>query len=160
MVQIEFHAKHHASAASIFSERRRLQKVFFGRKTPRAAVNMPESEPVLELPSHMRNPVQQDHHVRAYYMYLYTLFQTNGQPAMDHIRKECFRRRIPLKILFSSSRRRTIVPFRQEMFYDLRENFGMTFPEIGKMFDKDHTTIIHGYYRHKARLEGNDENDP
>jgi chromosomal replication initiation ATPase DnaA len=28
----------------------------------------------------------------------------------------------------------------------------MSYPEIGKRFNKDHTTILHGVRRHAARL--------
>lgn len=47
-----------------------------------------------------------------------------------------------------------IVAARQEAYYRLRTELGMSFPEIGRrMGGKDHTGVIHGINKHKAKLE-------
>jgi hypothetical protein len=45
-----------------------------------------------------------------------------------------------------------LVLIRQEIFYRIRVDLGMSYPEIGKRFNRDHTTILHGVRRHAKRF--------
>lgn len=45
-----------------------------------------------------------------------------------------------------------LVLIRQEIFYRIRVELGMSYPEIGKRFNRDHTTIMHGVRRHAKRF--------
>lgn len=45
-----------------------------------------------------------------------------------------------------------LVLIRQEIFYRIRVELGMSYPEIGKRFNRDHTTILHGVRRHAKRF--------
>jgi chromosomal replication initiation ATPase DnaA len=59
------------------------------------------------------------------------------------------------EFLKSKSRERNLTFARQEAYYLLRRQTNMSLPQIGKKFDKDHTTILSGYLAHikRNRLE-------
>lgn len=42
---------------------------------------------------------------------------------------------------------------RQEAMWRMREELGKSWGEIARFFNRDHTTIIHGYRAHQRRLE-------
>lgn len=46
--------------------------------------------------------------------------------------------------LMSKTRRRSIVTARNAFYYILKTQYGVTYQEIGYVFDKNHATIIHG----------------
>ena len=54
------------------------------------------------------------------------------------------------------NRRRDIVHQRFFLMWYLRENTSMTLTEIGKLFWKDHATVIHAVEYHKTSIEIND----
>lgn len=59
------------------------------------------------------------------------------------------------KQVFSDSRRADIVNARHVLEYCLREKFKLSFPAIGKIFKRDHTSAIHAYNRIKKNSVGN-----
>jgi hypothetical protein len=47
-----------------------------------------------------------------------------------------------------------VVAARQELFYRMRVELSVSFERIGKIVgNRDHTSVRHGYLKHKARLE-------
>jgi chromosomal replication initiation ATPase DnaA len=54
--------------------------------------------------------------------------------------------------LKSSSRTPLCVAARQELSYRLRDECALSYPQIGEILCKDHTTVIHGYRRYAAKL--------
>lgn len=64
--------------------------------------------------------------------------------------------RLLVSDLKSSRRNGPIARARFVAFYILREDFEMSFPQIGHVFRRDHTTVINGYYRTVERM-GTDE---
>jgi len=66
-------------------------------------------------------------------------------------------RGIPLKTILSTSRKRAVLLARHEAIYEVaRRCPWMSTPEIGKVFGRDHTTIIHAltYWPDKASRIG------
>lgn len=59
---------------------------------------------------------------------------------------------IPLEGLLTG-RRRPTAHARQEAMYLMVEQKRWSLPRIGMFFDKDHTTVLHGYRAHKKRSE-------
>ncbi len=51
-------------------------------------------------------------------------------------------------------RPRNVVEARQELFYRMRVELSVSFERIGKIVgNRDHTSVRHGYLKHKAKLE-------
>lgn len=60
---------------------------------------------------------------------------------------------VTLRDLLGSDTRRIFVHPRQEAMYVIREKWQYSLPRIGRiMGGRHHTTVLHGYRRHKARL--------
>lgn len=57
--------------------------------------------------------------------------------------------------LLSRRKEQRLAHARQALYYLACVNTSMSFPEIGRRLNKDHTTILHGFNRAKDRL-----NDP
>jgi hypothetical protein len=76
-----------------------------------------------------------------------------SRPQWKLLAKEiCQKYRLSLEEVTSDARHAHLVKVRQEIWYRIRVDLGMSYPEIGKRFNKDHTTILHGVRRHAARL--------
>lgn len=52
--------------------------------------------------------------------------------------------------LFSRTREQRLVQLRWEFFYLVRNELGYSFSEMGRMFNMDHTTVLHGYKSYEA----------
>lgn len=55
----------------------------------------------------------------------------------------CIRYHLTLDDLTGPDRHRTIVAARQEAMWVLWEQVGLSFPEIGWLLHRDHTTVLH-----------------
>ena len=55
--------------------------------------------------------------------------------------------------IFNDNRRHDLVVIRQEIFYEIRHQLGMSLPEIGRRFNRDHTTVLHGIKKHEERMK-------
>lgn len=55
--------------------------------------------------------------------------------------------------VFSKRRRQKLVECRQEIYLRIREVLGFSYPEIGRLLDKDHSTVFHGVRMAKKRRE-------
>jgi hypothetical protein len=55
--------------------------------------------------------------------------------------------------ILGKSRCRPIMAARQEAIYHVVVETGMTLPMIGRRFRRDHTTILHNFRAHKAKLQ-------
>ena len=62
-------------------------------------------------------------------------------------------RGVTLEDLKSISRKRNIAHTRQEIFYELKHHTDLSTSEMGGIFDRDHSTIVHGIKMHKKRME-------
>lgn len=54
---------------------------------------------------------------------------------------------IPVEDIMSESRRKDVVLPRHIAMYQLRKDLGVSFPAIGRIFKKDHTTVMHAVDR-------------
>lgn len=69
------------------------------------------------------------------------------------VRQICEKNGVTLKDVMSDFRGRQVVDARFECYWHMRENLKMSFPSIGAALGgKDHTTVLHGYRRHCAKL--------
>jgi len=67
------------------------------------------------------------------------------------IAEVCEKYRVKRKDLLSPIRSQFVMPARFEAIYRIREEKALSWAQIGRIFNRDHTTILHGYRRH---LEG------
>lgn len=65
----------------------------------------------------------------------------------------CAEAGISLEDVMGTSRLSKVCRVRQRLFYLFRED-GMSLPEIGRFFGKDHTTVLHGINMEKERRNG------
>jgi chromosomal replication initiator protein len=72
--------------------------------------------------------------------------QTIIDVVADHLR-------IPVADLLGKKRNKEIVVPRQIAMYLAREMAGMSYPDIGRAFDRDYTTVIHSYEKIKSELK-------
>ena len=55
--------------------------------------------------------------------------------------------------VFGKTRRREIIELRMMMYALMREDLGYTLPKIGKIFNRDHSSVIHLLKQHENQLE-------
>lgn len=52
--------------------------------------------------------------------------------------------------LFLKTRNKRLVRLRWEFFYQMKNELGYSFSDIGRIFNLDHTTVMHGYKSYEA----------
>lgn len=55
--------------------------------------------------------------------------------------------------LVGPSQKRDLALARQILWVEIRDTFGKSFPEIGAIFNRDHTTVLYGYRKVLAMRE-------
>jgi chromosomal replication initiation ATPase DnaA len=73
---------------------------------------------------------------------------------MVRIREACAEVGVTLEALMNgrNGKNEKVVQLRQRLFYEFREE-GMSLPEIGRFFNRDHTTVRYGIQKEKERRE-------
>lgn len=72
----------------------------------------------------------------------------------DWLRDRCKDVGITYEVMTGHSRRRELVKIRQMLVWEAYNKFGMSLPQLGRMFGgRDHTTILHALRRHEGRLK-------
>lgn len=69
------------------------------------------------------------------------------------IREACAEGGITYERLMSRDRLPEVIRVRHRLFYEFRE-MGMSYPEIGRLFGRDHTTVLYGVKMEKERRNG------
>lgn len=78
-------------------------------------------------------------------------------PQMRIMKEICFKYRVDAADVRGCCRERWAVVPRHEYFYRMHVEEGWTFSRIGWHFDVDHTTVMNGVKRHRARISGGDK---
>lgn len=68
-------------------------------------------------------------------------------------RRICLGHGATLDEVLSASRHPRIVRARHRLWMILRDTLDLSYPELGALFDRDHTTIMSGVKKCRARLE-------
>ena len=100
-------------------------------------------------PRKIRPRPDADDHVFAYRLHL--LSQREHLSQIDHAKKRCLEHRIHFDALRSRSRTRRLVPVRNQIAWELR-NRGLSYPQIGRILNRDHTAMIHSVRKVEASL--------
>lgn len=58
--------------------------------------------------------------------------------------------------IMAGGRTAEIVAARAEAMFRVRERFGFSFPHLGKIFGRDHTSVVNLYWKAKRALGGSD----
>tara|TARA_R100000900_G_scaffold32758_2_gene26403 strand:- start:906 stop:1388 length:483 start_codon:yes stop_codon:yes gene_type:complete len=77
---------------------------------------------------------------------------SNLESATEMAKKICDKINITYEEMQSRTRIQEVVAARQSIWYVFHKEYGMTFTSIGKIFNKDHATIIHGVRKLKDEL--------
>ena len=92
----------------------------------------------------------------------YTFTASVASPEMINLRPErygmfekaCMANGISREQARCKSRTRDLVHPRQAAMLWLRNNTNLSLPEIGRLFDRDHTTVLHGIRAAEKRAKG------
>lgn len=145
---LEFHARQPTSAAEIFAAKReRDRKWGIGKAAKRKPVSLPEKrvEPVKAVQP-IRSPGrawphQHDSHVMAFY-------EWKGNPPLAYLKRRCRETGASYDEIVGKGRTRAIVKLRQKLICEVSVRFPhLSRPHIGRMFNRDHSTIIHALNR-------------
>lgn len=75
------------------------------------------------------------------------------RPTMRQIaRRTAERHGVSLDDMMGLSRRPRIAQARQEAMHEIRQATTFSLPQIGRFFNRDHTTVIHGVRAHEQRM--------
>ena len=76
-----------------------------------------------------------------------------NQTASRYVEGVCAELDIEVSTVIAHNRNRTIVDLRHLLMYVLRNEFEMTFSEVGSFLHRDHATVIHGTNKIQSLLE-------
>ena len=77
---------------------------------------------------------------------------TPGQKINATIKVVALRHGVDVEAIMVGDRTRPIVNARHEAMYLLRNKFRLSYPRIGTIMGRDHSTVIHGVRAHAARI--------
>lgn len=60
---------------------------------------------------------------------------------------------VPVSVILSDIRSVDVVKARFEAIYRIRDERKLSWAQIGRQFNRDHTSILYGYRQHKKRME-------
>lgn len=106
-------------------------------------------EPVHEPPLWTKKRIYFDAHVRQYQWE-----KAKRQDPQAAVRRRCEFFRIPYAVMVGAGARREVAHRRHLLWWELIQDFGMSYPQVGRMFGRDHTTVLHGYRKIDAMSEG------
>ncbi|MEY9719785.1 hypothetical protein ABIA22_002275 [Sinorhizobium fredii] len=86
---------------------------------------------------------------------VYQLQQKEQRNPTEHAKMICFAARVPWDLVIGKSRRRDLTGLRNRIAWELRQR-GLSFPQIGAILNRDHTSILHSVRRVDA-AEGDRE---
>jgi G:T-mismatch repair DNA endonuclease (very short patch repair protein) len=88
------------------------------------------------------------------------IWVTKSKPARQIVREICEMHDVTLLDLSSSRRAPAIIEAKNHLYFRLRRETDMSFPQIGLAVKKDHTSVMHGYYSylhsHPEEMRGSD----
>lgn len=76
-------------------------------------------------------------------------------PLKRIIREVCVNRNIEYRQMMSKRRRRNVAHARQEAYWRCYNETGASYPEIGRMMGRDHTSVMYGAREHEKRMKAN-----
>lgn len=118
----------------------------------RPSMALPEDpKPAFEI----RRPVQHDYHIRLWRRYL----AKQGNKCRFHIEQRADEMGLKVSDILGLTRRREIVEARQLLMWEIKTIVKpeISLPEIGRLFGRDHTTVLHAIRKVaaiKARAAG------
>lgn len=81
---------------------------------------------------------------------------TPSRSTDDIIDEVCEKYVVARKDMLSAIRSQFVIPARFEAIYRIREEKCLSWAQIGRIFNRDHTSCLAAWRRHKAKLEGAD----
>jgi hypothetical protein len=79
----------------------------------------------------------------------------SGETKCRHIATEvALKHMVGVEEIFSIRRHVPSVAARYETFWRCRHETNMSLPAIGKVFNRDHTTVLHGIRQHQRKIDG------
>jgi chromosomal replication initiation ATPase DnaA len=73
---------------------------------------------------------------------------------LEFVDDVCRRRGVTRKELCDRGRTRAVAQARQELWWQLRQHRHYSLGEIGRLFGRDHSTVLQGIDAHRRRLHG------
>jgi chromosomal replication initiator protein len=70
----------------------------------------------------------------------------------DILTEVAAKHRLRPRDILGKCRVRPIVVARQEVMFRCRSEAMKSYPQIGRFLSKDHTTVIHGFRKHRERV--------
>lgn len=72
----------------------------------------------------------------------------------ETIARECARAGVDVNDVLSTKRDRVTAHLRQDIMRMIRDTTDLSLPQIGRLFGRDHTTVLHGITASEARKKG------
>ena len=77
----------------------------------------------------------------------------NAYEPYDIIERVLSKHSVDMVEVMGRSRERIVADARHEIWYFMKKLGGLSYPQIGKMFNRDHTTIMNGVNKHEKKIQ-------
>lgn len=104
---------------------------------------------VKQIPLWTMEPIHFDDHVKALDRWRAEIFLAPASPLRTYIKRRCEELEVEYRAIMSVTRRRDVVEARQLIMWEIKTHVKpeITLPELGRLFDRDHTTVLHAVRR-------------
>lgn len=132
------HEAHKARQAALWSGKRIVKPAPKGQDAVVIQFAKPRQKPLW-----MREKVSFREHIVAWQWHL---AQLNASKPKAYLLQRCADFGIPYPVMIGPNRRRDIVGKRQLIMWEIQNQFGISYPAIGRLFGgRDHTTALHAF---------------
>lgn len=83
---------------------------------------------------------------------------TPAATSAEIIKEVCLKHGVKVTEIVSPIRSKHIIPARHEAMYRVREERHLSWAQLARLFNRDHTSVIHGWRKHKALLTAQEAN--
>lgn len=155
--QLDIRARQYGSAAEILEAARRRRERLFGSRPVVANENRVQIEapkPQKAVPMWSVVQIEFDHHVLASAVYIR---KSTVKTMRYFIKKRAIELGFAYDEIVGKSRLRNVAAARQQIIYECSRHFNKSLPEIGRAFNRDHTTTLHSIRIISAKLDPDGE---
>lgn len=157
--QVQVNARQYASAAEIMAAAAERRKRLFGKPVEREHKPANGNVVYADAPKTVR-PMWSvlricfDQHVKESELFIR---KPERKTVRDHIKKRAIELGFTYNQIVVVKRTKALVSARSQIIYECNKEFKKSLNEIGRIFNRDHTSIYHSIRCHEAKLDPNGE---
>lgn len=82
-------------------------------------------------------------HMNAWYAHI----SKKGSEPLNYLKERCIEEGVTYEQIISRKKSYGLMDIRQRLQWEVKTKFDLSFPQVGHIFRRDHTSVIHNFYK-------------